>query len=245
MDFTYTQAPANEPRFGLIVLQRDESLEHDLRRILPGAVNLLVSRVPSDLEVTPETLAQMEHDLPRTAALLPQAEPFAVAAYGCTSGTAVIGAERIATLIRDAAPVRQVTNPLSALLAACEAMGIKRLGVLSPYVAEVSDQLRGILGKAGVATPVFGSFNEAREENVVRISPGSIMTSAEALAAQGGIDAIFMSCTNLRTLEVIAPLEAATGLPVLSSNQVLGWHMMRLGGLTDPVAGYGRLLAEA
>jgi maleate isomerase len=40
--------------------------------------------------------------------------------------------------------------------------------------------------------------------------------------------AIFLSCTNLRTLHAIAPIEAATGLPVFSSNQALAWHMSTL-----------------
>ena len=43
-------------------------------------------------------------------------------------------------------------------------------------------------------------------------------------------DGLFLSCTNLRTLDVIEEMEARLGMPVLSSNQVLAWHLFRLAG---------------
>ncbi len=54
------------------------------------------------------------------------------------------------------------------------------------------------------------------------------------------MDALFLSCTNLRTLPVIAALEETIGLPVLASNTVLAWHMARLAGAR--AQGPGRLL---
>lgn len=244
IDFPYDTLPTDEVRIGLIVLQTDESLERDLRQLIPAQINLLVSRVPSGDEVTPDTLRQMAGDLPAAARLLPQAQSYAVIGYGCTSGSAVIGPGVVSKLVRAAAPTPEVTNPVSALVAACGALGLRRLAVLSPYVATVSDRLREVLAQGGIDTPVFGSFNEAREDRVVRIAPVSILAAAEALAGKGGVDGIFLSCTNLRTLEVIAALEARTGLPVLSSNQVLGWHMLRRAGVGDRMQGYGRLFAE-
>ncbi|MDJ0820442.1 MAG: Asp/Glu racemase [Paracoccaceae bacterium] len=243
MRFDYATEPAEEKRIGLIVLQTDESLERDMRTLLPASVNLMVSRIPSGLEVTKSTLAQMEADLPAAAALLPQAQPYAAIGYGCTSGSAVIGPARVRTLVEGAAPVAQVTNPVTALLAACEALGIKRLAILSPYVEAVSKQLRDVLAEEGIASPTFGSFEEAEEEKVVRIAPASITAAATELAGQAEVDAVFLSCTNLRTLDVITPLEETLGLPVLSSNLVLGWHLMRLAGVTPRTGAPGRLMA--
>jgi maleate isomerase len=79
---------------------------------------------------------------------------------------------------------------------------------------------------------------------VVRIAPNSIISAAESLAAQGGIDAVFLSCTNLRTLELIGALEARLAIPVLSSNQVLGWHLLRLAGMPNKLQGYGKLFSD-
>jgi len=217
---------------GLIVLQPDETIEHDFRRLLPvDDVTLYVSRIPSGTEVSGDTLALMRDDLPEAARLFPPALDFDVVGYGCTSGTSVIGADVVADLVRGACRVGVVTEPVTSLVAACAALGASRIGFLSPYVAEVSASLRDTLQLAGIAAPVFGSFDEAVETRVARIAPRSIVDAAVQLAQQGGIDALFLSCTNLRTLDVIADIEAQTGLPVLSSNLVLAWDMARKSGI--------------
>jgi maleate isomerase len=131
---------------------------------------------------------------------------------------------------------------VTALVAACRALGISRIGLISPYVPEVSDRLCRILAEDGIETPLFGSFNIAEEEKVTRISAASVIDAAQALAAKGGIEALFLSCTNLRTLGLIDKVEAKTGLPVMSSNTVLTWHLARLAGLQP--TGPGRLAAS-
>ncbi|MHA6261813.1 maleate cis-trans isomerase family protein [Arenibacterium sp. CAU 1754] len=220
------------PRLGLIVLQSDERIERDFRQLIPDSAAVFVSRVPSGAEVTSETLAAMEAHLPASAALLPAGAAFDAIGYGCTSGTAQIGAARVGDLVASAAQTRTVTDPLSALVAACGALGITRLGFLSPYVETVSSRLRGALVERGVETPVFGSFDEENEARVARITPQSLAAAARQMAQAGGIEGLFLSCTNLNTLDIIAPLSDALNMPVLSSNQVLAWHMGQLSGVT-------------
>ena len=234
----------NLASLGLIVLQADETIEHDFRRLLPArGVALYVSRIPSAPEVTRETLMMMEAQMPAAAGMLPHPVRFDAVGYGCTSGTSVIGAGRVAELIGAGCATRAVTEPVSALISACQSLGVTRLALLSPYVAAVSDGLRGVLAAAGIDTPVFGSFDEAEETRVARIDEPSLIKAACALAESSDCEALFMSCTNLRTLDVIAKIEAAIGKPVLSSNQVLAWHMQRLSGVHDPLAGFGKLLS--
>ncbi|KIN71564.1 Asp/Glu racemase [Sulfitobacter guttiformis KCTC 32187] len=222
---------------GLIVLQTDETIEGDLRRILPAGVPLYVSRVPSAPQVTPDSLRAMSAHLTGAAGLLPQALPYAAVGYGCTSASAQIGSLQVAQLIGAGVQTAHVADPLSALIAACRVLHLKRLAFLSPYTADVSDRLRAALGVAGIETQAFGSFEEADEASVVRISADSILEAACDLAAQGENQGVFLSCTNLRTLDVIGRIEAATGLPCLSSNQVLGWQLARKTGLSAAVPG--------
>ncbi len=222
------QTVGHRARLGLIVLQSDETLEYDLRRILPeDGVALYTSRVPSGTIVTTETLAEMEQSLTYTAGLLPTETSYDVVGYGCTSGTAVIGSNKIASLIKDGCMTAQVTEPVSALIAACRELNVSRLAFLSPYIEDVSTRLRARLDDAGILSPQFGSFNEAGEANVARIDQASVVSAATALYARGGCDGIFLSCTNLQTLDVIAEIEDQCDCPVLSSNLVLGWHMMK------------------
>ncbi len=238
--YSYTSTPDGSPPLGLVVLQSDETIEHDMRRLL-GANAPYVSRVPSAPVVTAQTLQSMEAHIAASAALLPAAQAFGAVGYGCTSGTAQIGAARIEALVKTGITTAHVTNPLSALVAACTELSLKRLAFVSPYVAEVSDTLRSALRAQNIESPSFGSFDEAQEEKVVRIDNASISKAARGVYAQGPVDGIFLSCTNLRTLDVIAPLEEELGVPVLSSNLVLGWHMAKLAGVG--ITGPGRLLA--
>ncbi|MBS0125447.1 maleate cis-trans isomerase family protein [Thetidibacter halocola] len=233
------------PQLGLIVLQSDETIELDFRRLLPEKAELLVSRIPSGAEVTPETLAAMEGDLARAASLFPQGVALASLGYACTSGAAQIGPETVSDHLRAVHPGAEPTNPVIALIAACRALGINRLAVLSPYIEPVSRKLFDRLDTAGIATPVFGSFEIADEARVARIDTASIIAAATTLAEQGGFDALFLSCTNLRTLDAIPALEAQTGLPVLSSNLVLAWHMAQLAGIDTSATAPGRLLSSS
>jgi maleate isomerase len=229
MSFDFTTNPA-VPAMGLIVLQSDETIEQDFRRIFGAGPLIYVTRVPTATQVTRDTLQQMAETLPAAASLFAEPTEFSVVGYGCTSGTAQIGADNIARLVREGCTTPEVTQPVSGLLAACATLNIKRLGFLSPYVEDVSAHLVNVLEANGVACPVFGSFDEACETVVAHISSQSTYDAAVTLAAKGGIDALFLSCTNLRTLDIIEKLEAETGLPVLSSNQVLAWHMAQLSG---------------
>ena len=56
------------------------------------------------------------------------------------------------------------------------------------------------------------------------------------------VDAVFVSCSSLHVSPVIEECEAALGKPVMSSDQAMVWHSMRLAGLDDEVPGFGRLL---
>lgn len=242
-EYTTSEPIGNRATFGLVVLQTDETIEHDFRRLLPiDNVALYASRVPSGLDVSRESLGEMEKTIPAAVRLFPPWLKFNCIGYGCTSGASVIGPARVGELVHGQADTRAVTEPVSALVAACGYLGLSRLAFLSPYVEEVSGTLRTVIAERGVATPVFGSFNEAIEEKVARLSRQSIMDAALEIGASDAVDAVFLSCTNLRTLDVIAPLEARLNKPVLSSNQVLAWHMMQLAGDLAPAISAGRLM---
>ncbi len=241
MALPYTLIPNDRSQIGLVVLQSDESIEADMRRIMPPSVELFVSRVPSATTVSSESLRNMETVLTQAASLFPVDARFQVVGYGCTSATAHIGAGRIAELVQAGTHTDAVTEPVSALVAACQALKVKRLGLISPYVASVSDQLRAALAENGITVTAFESFEEAEESKVVRIAPESIAQAAIEMAVSSDCDAVFLSCTNLRTLDIIDEVEQATGLPVLSSNQVLAWHLLMHTDCESPLFAPGRL----
>lgn len=243
LDYTGDKPIGHRATLGLIVLKSDETLEHEMGWMIRGdGVALYVSRIDSAAEVSAETLAQMEADLPASAGLLPASLAFDVIGYGCTSAATIIGPQNVSRLVASAAKVRHVTNPISAVLAACSALRVSRLGFVTPYVADVSAAMRGRIEAAGVAISAFGSWEEAEEVKVARMSPQSILDAAVLVGRQAPCDAVFLSCTNLHALDIIAEAEEALGVPVLTSNQALAWHMLTLAGLPGAGARFGTLM---
>lgn len=242
--FPYALADDPIPRLGLIALQVDETIEEDMRRIFaPQQARIHVTRVPSGAELTPDTIMAMKTALPAAAALLPPAVHFDVVAYGCTSGTTLIGASQVRTLVLGATRASAVTDPLTASLAAMRALGLTKIGIVSPYIDSVATPIRTAFENEGLAVPATLSFGEEIESRVARISQSSIYAASIELAAREKLDGIFLSCTNLRTIDIIPQLEADLDLPVISSNQALAWHMARLANLTPSGSTPGRLFS--
>lgn len=222
----------DDPRIspmGLIVLQTDETIEPEFAVAFADDPSpLYVSRIASAQNVSADSLADMETLLPAAADLLPKARPYRVVGYGCTSASSVIGSDRVGALIQQCCEATHVTNPLKAALACAADHGVSKLALISPYVEEVNVPLRKAFAAGGVSTDVFATFGEPEEANVVRISTESIVTAACKLGADPMVEAVFLSCTNLRTQTAIPQIRAKIGKPVFSSNQTLAWHMKRL-----------------
>lgn len=237
----YTTDTAKPSAVGLIVLQTDESIENEFRVFFDGsAAALYHTRIPNSPYVNANTLAQMEKDIPQVSALLP--DGLNAIAYACTSGATVIGEDKVQSAVQSVHPHTPVTNPLSAMLAACHVLNVRRLGFITPYIEEVSYAMRCRLEVKGLAITAFASFNTEEDRTVARISEQSVLDAIVGIASKEEADAVFVSCTNLRTFNIIAEAERRIAKPVLSSNQVLAWHLSRLAGIKTAKPQLGRLL---
>jgi maleate isomerase len=210
---------------GLILLQTDEVLENEFRRFLPSAASVFHTRVPSGDEVTAETLARMEAEIPAATRLLPPAADIGVIAYCCTSGTTVIGEEKVTAAVHSIRPGVAVTNPLTAVKAKLRSLGTNRISLLTPYEPEVSRTMAVHLEDEGFEISSFGAFGEKEEAKVTRISQTSILEAIEAIGSGVQCDCVFASCTNLRTVDLLKEASSRIGKPVISSNSALAWHI--------------------
>ncbi|WP_395684778.1 Asp/Glu racemase [Aestuariivirga sp.] len=234
---------ASRARIGLLVLATDFTIEHEWRAMLAGltGVALYQSRILNDNQITPETLRAME---PRIAAatdvILPGTE-LDVVAYGCTSASMAIGEEKVFERIRSVRPQVKCTTPITAAFAAFHALKARRIGVLTPYRADVNRIVADYIAARGFIVPVFGSFNEADDGKVARITPGSVRRGVQTILAQSPVDAVFVSCTSVRLAEAARAIETETGVPITSSNHAMAWHALRLAGVNDVLPQWGRL----
>ncbi|SEK97894.1 maleate isomerase [Roseovarius nanhaiticus] len=231
-------------RLGLIVLATDETLEFEARQLLAGReIQLLHARIPVARDITPASLGAMDAAMPVAAALLP--EGLDVIGYACTSGATVIGQARVAAQVQSVHPQTRVTDPISAVIAALGHVGAARIAMLTPYVPSVTAPMRALLAANGIETMHEASFAEGDDRKVARIDPASTRAALLEAAKTPGVEALFASCTNLQTFSIIDDVEAETGLPVITSNQALLWHMQVLAadGASAEIAaaGPGRL----
>jgi maleate isomerase len=187
-------------------------------------------------------LSRMVDDLTRATALLLPEGRIDVVAFSCTSGTVAAGVDRVARAIDAAKPGIPFTTPITAAVAAFRHLGARRIAVLTPYVDEVNEAIRGFLVAAGLDVIEFGSFHLRTEQEIARAPPEAIVAAGRSITGPGA-EALFISCTGLQGHAAIAALEAATGRPVVTSNQAQVWEALSLIGYARPVHGYGRLLA--
>jgi maleate isomerase len=242
MSFQLDGGIAARARIGLIVLATDHTIEHEFRLIyrLDG-VALYESRIANAAQINAATLAEMERGMAAAAAVILPGTNLDVVAYGCTSGTVVIGEDKVFSRIREARPGVACTTPITAGIAAFKTLKVGRIALLTPYVDEVNQMLRGFIEERGIRVPVMGSFNHEDDNEVARISQTSIKTAVRELAREPSVDGVFVSCTSLRVASIAEELEAEIGKPVTSSNHALAWHCLRLAGIKDAVPGFGRL----
>lgn len=231
-------------RIGLIVLESDRTIETELRMLNIDGVGFHHARIPMESDVTPATLTGMGERLPVAAALLPREFAFDAIGYACTSAATLIGEDAVTAAIRTAHPTVACSNPITAAVAAFDALGVRRIGVVTPYTADVTTPIVDHFSRHGLDVVAAGSFLEPSDLVVACITEESIANGVRHVAASDSCDAVFVSCTSLRTLRILETLEEQIGVPVVSSNQAFFWHLLRLAGVEDGFAGFGSLFGQ-
>jgi maleate isomerase len=228
-----------------VVAPFDLALDRELWRWVPDDVSLFLTRTPHVEAPVSIELAEAvsdPDDLARATRAVLAVEP-RVVAYACTSGSFVQGMDGERRLVRAmvAAGAPTAVTTSGALLAALGALGARRVAVATPYVENVTARLHRFLAEAGVATASSAHLGlEAGIWKVPYETTARLLRDADSPAAE----AVFVSCTNLPTYDLIAPLERELGKPVLTANQVTLWAALRAVG-AEPVGPGQRLLAAA
>jgi maleate isomerase len=230
---------------GLVVLSTDEVLECEFKRIFSSdATAVYTTRIRMASEVTGDTLQAMAADIPAAASMLPAALQFDAIGYCCTSASARIGPDNVSRLVQEGANTRHVTNPFTAVTAALSALKVQNVAILAPYIPAVVTVIAESIAAHGFTVQNLATFNEVLDANVARINPQSILDAVLKMGKDPKVDAVFISCTNLRTVDIVALAEAALGKPVISSNLSLAWHMNELAGGKPIGPSFGSLMTR-
>ena len=122
--------------------------------------------------------------------------------------------------------------------------GVRRLGLVTPYLDEV--QARIVANYAAAGVEVIAERHLGLEDNFSfsEVSAGQLLAMSREVAAPKP-DAIAILCTNLRGAELVAQLEAELGIPVYDSVTTVVWKALALAGVdAKPLVGWGRLFRE-
>lgn len=229
---------------GMILLSTDLTLERDIRRVIQdSSVAAYINRVTYNNPMTIESLAALEANLKQAAIdLLPGAKLDAVA-FACTSASIAIGPDTVLLQLEEGQPGVPSTTPISAALDAFKIMEVSKIALLTPYHDKINQPIHSYIEENNVEVMSISTFDMDSDIDVARIPLEAIIDAAK-IADHNDAQAVFLSCTALRSMECIDALEKSLGKPVLSSNQVMLWRLLRLAGWENKIHGFGRLLAE-
>ena len=232
-------------RLGFLVPPGNPTVEPEMTALAPRGVSVHFHRMTAQGEggsqagQAARNRMMIEH-LEESASLLAMVKPaIIILAHTATSYT--LGREGEAQLLErlEAAAGTRVASAFGAIAAALARLGVKRLAYGTPYSEETTRQGRAHLEAHG--------FEVVRCERLPGVANIYDETTERAyllgrLADAPEAEAVLLSGTGLPTLPVLEALEADLRKPVLSSNAAMMWHALRLAGVGESIAGYGRLL---
>ncbi|WP_406056883.1 Asp/Glu racemase [Kribbella sp. NBC_00889] len=227
-----------------VVAPYDFALDRELWRWVPDDVTLHFTRTPyAPLAATVEMALHVSDPelIAQTAVNVLPVAPLAVA-YACTFGSFVGGlageAALVDAMVAAGAPAAVTTS--GALLMALRHLGISRVATVTPYTNDLTEGLTAFLAEADIE--VVGTAGLGL---IAQIWAVPYETTVELVRSvdNPAAEAVFISCTNLPTYDIIAGLEATLGKPVLTANQVTMWSALDLAGHQAQGPGQRLLLA--
>ena len=234
------QGRHHRARLGFILMSTDLAAEADFFDMAPPGVAVHITRLRTDDYTTNETLARhIEHMADAAARIQPDTRP-EVISYSCTSGSIVIGEERVMDEIVSGAPWAQPMCIVTGVTDALRELGAQKIVVGTPYLDEINTAEAEYLAARGFDILDIQGLNLTTGIEFGRVTPAYWKEFALAIDRPEA-DAIFLSCGGIRALEVAAEIEQAAGKPVVTSNQAQFWSCLRRAGIDDRLEGFGQI----
>jgi maleate cis-trans isomerase len=235
-------------RLGFLVPPGNPTVEPEIIAMTPPGVSVHFSRMvshgqPGSLQGQDErNRTQLKH-LDDSAALLAMVKPNVIMlAHTATSYT--LGRKAEAELVHRLQDRYKVpfATAFSSVVDALKALGATRIALGTPYSEETTLQGKTLLEEHG-----FEVVNYGRLDNVTNIydeTPERAYRLGRSID-RPAVQAVFLSGLGMPTIATLATLEQDLGKPVISAASAMMWQALRLAGVRQSVAGYGRLLVAA
>ncbi len=230
-------------KLGFILMSTDLAAEADFFAMAPHGVAVHITRLKTDDYTTKQTLAQhIEHMADAASRIQPDARPDVIS-YSCTSGSIVIGEQRIFDEIGKGAPWAKPMCLVTGVVDALRELDVRKLVVGTPYLDEINTaEAEFLVGKGFEVIDIQG-LNLKTGIEFGCVTPAYWKTFAQEIERPDA-DAIFLSCGGIRSLEVVDEIEQLTGKPVITSNQAQFWSCLRRAGIADRIPGFGEIFSR-
>ncbi|WP_432105809.1 maleate cis-trans isomerase family protein [Streptomyces sp. bgisy091] len=233
------------PRLGMLTPSSNTCLEPETYALLRGtsAATAHFARVPvTRIALDGDSDAQFAFGpMLEAARQLADAEVDVIAWNG-TSGS-WLGPDRDRALTRaitEATGIPATTSTL-ALLDACAAYGVTRLGLALPYTPDVCERIVKTYAAEGIECDLAEPFGVDDNEAFARIPAADVSAQIER-AARNAVHAVAVVCTNVHGAQQAAPLEQRLGIPVFDSVTATLWKALDLAGAAPALPGRGDLM---
>jgi maleate isomerase len=226
-------------RIGVLLPSGNVVAEVQLRAMIPADVSLHVTRLPLNGSSDAELLRMVEA-VPHAAALLADAKVDHIL-FNCTAVSTwsqEMEARILATIVATTDIPASATS--QALTAAVRAVKADRIVLVTPYKRAINLREMAFLRSWGFEVLGAEGLDLDTPSEMEAVPPEQwidILRRARRVDA----DVYLISCTAIRSAEIIAALEAELDRPVLTSNQAAAWWATRSLGINQRLQGFGRL----
>lgn len=145
--------------------------------------------------------------------------------------------------IEDAAGVGATVGSIALAEALRALPKIRRVAFLSPYFPSANAAVRLFLQESGFEVVRDLALEITRWTAIAEVPETRLIMALRALDGDD-VDALVQVGTNLSMVRLAAAAELWLGKPVVAINTATYWAALRGCGVTDRVAGFGRLMAE-
>jgi len=234
--------PGYDLSIGMLLPSGNLVAERQMQQMLAPRVALHTTRLP----LTGSSEAQLNamiDNLEAAAQLLADARVDQIA-FNCTAVSTFDPAAEpaISKRIADATNTTALTTA-QALVAALKHLNARRIVLITPYIDAINAREKVFFEHHGFEVTHDAGYDIETNWDMAQQPPATWAQFALA-NRRDDADAYVLSCTAIESADVIDDLERELGKPVLTSNQALAWYCQRRGGVTEPVHGFGAVLAS-
>jgi len=231
-------------KFGIIISSSNTVLEPEFNLISPKDIGIYVSRVLQRKPTIEEIKLTLEY-AKRAGEELSTAQ-IDLILYAITIGSVVIGQEwenKFINELNEKTRVNSITTAGS-VVKALKRLEVKKIIILTPYTQEMNQLEKIFIEKSGIEVLDIKGLNGKSVIEIGGIEDKIVYENSLELFNRhfNKAQAIFISCTNLNTFEIISKLESKIKIPVITSNQASFWNLIRTYGDQRKIYGYGTLL---